>query len=470
MVYSLTLIPPILIGIYYQDGAIDSFAKVMAMTLLLGTILWYPLRHHKRDLKIRDGIIIVVMFWAGLGAVGSLPLYMEGKHILSLTHAMFESFSGLTTTGATVMTHLDQMPHAILWYRQQTQWLGGMGLIVLAVAILPMLGIGGMQLYRAEMPGPMKDAKLAPRISETAKALWLIYLGLTVICALAFKLAGMNWFDAIGHSFSTIALGGVSTHDASLSYFHNVNIEVIAIIFMFISGINFSLHFTAFRNLSVMHYFHDPEYRLYTLIMTVGMVLTSLYLYHSGTYHSLAEAFRYGSFMAMSIGTTTGFGNTDVSVWPAFPLVLIIFMSIIGGSAGSTGGGVKVIRFLLLFKQGIRELHRLLHPNAISPVKLNNRAIPERVSTAVWGFFSIYVATFAFIMLLLLATGMDQITAFSSVAATITNSSFGIGDVLTKGYADMSNVQLWILIVSMVLGRLEILTLLVMLTRAFWRK
>jgi trk system potassium uptake protein TrkH len=468
MVYSSSLLPPIAIALIYQDGALDAFLIALVLTLITGLALWFPNKNHRRDLKIRDGFIVVVMFWTALGLVGSLPLILEEAVPISITDAIFESFSGLTTTGATVLTGLDHMPHAILWYRQQLQWLGGMGIIVLAVAILPMLGIGGMQLYRAEMPGPAKDNKLAPRISETAKTLWLIYVALTIACATAYWMAGMSWFDAIGHSFSTVAIGGFSTHDASIGYFDSVAVEAIAIFFMFLAGANFALHFRAFRALDTKPYLFDPEFRTYTVVLVLGIIVSSSYLYFQGVYTEFAEALRYGAFMTVSIATTTGYGNADFALWPGFLPVMLIFMSFIGGSAGSTGGGMKVIRFLLLLKQGIREIQRLMHPNALMPVKLNGRAIPERVMSSVWGFFALYVATFAVILLLLMAFGMDQVTAFSATAATLNNLGPGLGEVAAN-FGSINDPQKWILTLSMLLGRLEIFTLLVLLTRTFWR-
>lgn len=469
IIYSFSLLPPLAVSLIYRDGATFAFGSVLLGVLVAGLLLWYPLRRHKRDLKIRDGFLVVVMFWTVLGLVGALPFYIEEDVPLSVTDAIFESFSGLTTTGATVISGLDTLPHAILWYRQQLQWLGGMGIIVLAVAILPILGVGGMQLYRAETPGPVKDNKLAPRISETAKALWFIYLGLTTVCAVAYWWAGMNLFDAIGHSFATVAIGGFSTHDASFGYFNNQTIETIAIFFMFFSGINFALHFSAFRHLSVNPYRFDPEFRVYTAILLVGIAISTLYLYYQNVFDSFAESLRYGAFMTVSVATTTGFGNTDFASWPGFLPVMLIFMAFIGASAYSTGGGMKVIRFMLLFKQGIREVHRLLHPNALISIKLNGRLVEERIISAVWGFFSMYVALFAVLMLLLMALGLDQVTAFSALAATITNLGPGLGEVASN-FSSLSDPAKWILTFAMLLGRLELFTLLVLFTAAFWRK
>ncbi|PLA75229.1 potassium transporter [Hydrogenovibrio sp. SC-1] len=469
MVFSVSLIPPVLISFYYQDGGTQDFLLSALALLSLGSLLWFPSRHVQRDLKIRDGFIIVVMFWVVLGFAGSVPMYFTSNLSISLTDAIFESFSGLTTTGATVMSGIENLPHSMLWYRQQLQWLGGMGIIVLAVAILPMLGIGGMQLYRAESPGPVKDNKLAPRISETAKALWYIYLGITLACAFSFKIAGMNWFDAFAHSFSTVAIGGFSTYDASIGHFDSVEIEIIAMLFMYIAGINFALHFTAFRHLTFKRYLSDPEYKGYTMILFTSIVIVSSYLYFNEITTSWQEALRYGSFQVISIGSTAGFASTDFTVWPAFLPIFLILMSYIGGSAYSTGGGMKVIRVMLLFKQGMREIHQLLHPNALMPVKLNGKPISEKIMTAVWGFFSLYVFIVVILTLVLLAMGLDGLTAFSAVTATITNLGPGLGDV-SSNFSALSDPVKWVLTFTMLLGRLELFTLLVLFTAAFWRK
>jgi len=469
MVYSISLLPPVMVAAIYQDGGLYAFISVLLGVLFTGLLIWYPVRNYSKELKIRDGFLIVVMFWTVLGLAGALPFYLATDVPLSLTDAIFESFSGLTTTGATVIVGLDSLPHAILWYRQQLQWMGGMGIIVLAVAILPMLGIGGMQLYRAETPGPVKDSKIAPRISETAKALWYIYLGLTIACAVSYWMAGMNWFDAFSHSFSTVAIGGFSTHDASIGYFNSINIEVVATIFMFLSGVNFALHFTAFRNLSGYAYFHDPEFKAYAGLLFAAAIVVTTYLYFQNVYPTWEEAIRYGVFQTISLATTTGYANADFSVWPGFLPVMLILMSFIGGSAGSTAGGMKVIRFVLLFKQGMREISGLLHPNAVMPVKLSGKSIPEKVMTAVWGFFSVYVFTFAILMLTIMALGVDQVTAFSAIAAMMNNLGPGLGEVASN-FQSMSDPVKWVLTFAMLLGRLEIFTLLVLFTAAFWRK
>ncbi len=469
MLFSITMLPPVLVSLFYSDGFYISFLFGFALTLGTGLLIWLPVRNNRRDLRLRDGFMVVVMFWVVLGSFGSLPFMIGAEPNLSLPDAMFESFSGLTTTGATVITGLDTLPKSLLYYRQQLQWLGGMGIIVLAVAILPMLGIGGMQLYRAETPGPMKENKLTPRITETAKALWYIYLGLTVACALAYWAAGMTPFDAIGHSFSTVAIGGFSTHDASMGYFIDQPlIEMIAIVFMLLAGTNFALHFIALRRLSAAPYRHDAEFRTYLTILATVAGITVLYLHMTATFSDLGSAALHGVFQVVSIGTTTGFTTSDYASWPSFLPVMLLFVSFIGGCAGSTGGGMKVIRFLLLFKQGTREIVRLVHPNAVIPIKVGGKPMPERVIEAVWGFFATYVAIFAILLLVLMMTGLDQITAFSAVAATMNNLGPGLGEVALN-YASISDVAKWVLIFAMLLGRLEIFTLLVLLTPAFWR-
>ncbi|MDH5570157.1 MAG: TrkH family potassium uptake protein, partial [Gammaproteobacteria bacterium] len=387
----------------------------------------------------------------------------------SFTDAVFESVSGLTTTGATVLTGLDDLPHSILFYRQELQWLGGMGIIVLAVAVLPMLGIGGMQLYRAETPGPVKNNKLTPRITETAKALWYIYLGLTIACGVAYWFAGMDLFDAISHSFSTVAIGGFSTHDASLGYFDNYWIEIVAIVFMFLGGVNFALHFVAFRNWNIKTYTADAEFRMYFQVLLLVAIICVTYLYFTGVINDFDEALLQGVFHAVSIGTTTGFAATEFYLWPGFLPVLLLFTSFIGGCAGSTGGGMKVVRVLLLLKQGMREILRLIHPSAQVVVKIGKTPVSDSVIEAVWGFFAAYIAVFVVMMLLLMASGLDQVTSFSAVAATINNLGPGLGDVAAN-YAGLSDFVKWVLCVSMLMGRLEIFTLLLLFTPAFWRK
>jgi len=463
------MLPPMLVSWMYNDGSMLAFFYGCLINLGAGLLLWIPVRQHKREMRLRDGFIIVVMFWLVLGLGGALPLIFSASPVLSVTDAVFESVSGLTTTGATVITGLDDLPHSILWYRQQLQWLGGMGIVVLAVAVLPMLGIGGMQLYRAETPGPMKDNKLTPRITETAKALWYIYLGLTAACALAYWIAGMSGFDAIAHSFSTVAIGGFSTHDLSMGYFDNSLIHSIAIVFMLLAGVNFALHFIVWRRFSLRPYFADEEFRTYIKLMFIVAVITIAYLYGSQRFGDFGEAMRHGLFQAVSLGTTTGFTTSEFYNWPGMLPLLLMLLGFIGGCAGSTGGGMKVIRALLLYKQGMREVTKLMHPNAQVPVKVNGKPMGDRVLESVWGFFSLYIACFLIMALILSATGLDLITSLSAVAACMNNLGPGLGEVGSH-YGDISDPAKWVLCFAMLLGRLEIFTLLVLVTPAFWRR
>ena len=466
--FSLSMVPPIAVALIDGDHSARPFVVAFLLILGAGAALWLPARRVRRELRLRDGFLVVVTFWVALGVSGSVPLLLAERPALGPADAVFESISGLTTTGATVIVGIDELPRSILYYRQQLQWLGGMGIIVLAVAILPMLGIGGMQLYRAETPGPLKDTKLTPRITETAKALWYIYLALTVACATCYWLAGMSGFDALAHSFSTVAIGGFSTHDASLGFFDNPAVEATAVVFMAISGVNFALHFTAWRSRSVRGYLRDSEFRAYvTLLVTVALA-TSAYLYLDGTFSNLPSALRFGVFQTVSISTTTGYTTAGYHTWPSFLPVLLLFASFAGGCAGSTGGGLKVIRVVLLIKQGMREIARLIHPNAQVPIKVGGAPTPYRVVDAVWGFFAIYVATFVIVMLALMASGLDQITAFSATAACMNNLGPGLGEV-TAHYGGLASGAKWILCVAMLLGRLEIFALLVILSPSFWR-
>jgi trk system potassium uptake protein TrkH len=468
MMFSLTMLPPIIISLVFNEQAWLPFVEGFGITLVAGFLFWLPVHRSRKDLRLRDGFLVVAAFWTVLGTFGAAPLYFADALSLTFTDAVFESMSGLTTTGATVLTGLDDLPRSLLYYRNQLQWLGGMGIIVLAVAVLPMLGIGGMQLYRAETPGPVKDTKLTPRITETAKALWYVYLAFTVACAACYMVAGMNWFDALCHAFSTVAIGGFSTHDLSMGYFDSTAIELVAIVFMFAAGINFSLHFFAWRYVSVKHYSQDPEFRGYTVILIAVSTLVIFGLFRHQVFDAPGETIVTGLFQAVSIATTTGFTTANYASWPAALPVLLIFSSFIGGSAGSTAGGIKVVRWLLIYKQGVREIVRLVHPSAEIPVKLGNTAVQHRVVDAVWGFFSIYVVVFSAMMLMMMATGLDQVTAFSAVAATLNNLGPGLGDV-AAGFMTLSDPAKWISIAAMLLGRLEIFTLLVLITPTFWR-
>lgn len=464
----LANLPSILVSLIYQDGELGSFFTSLLITFAVGFVLWLTTLNAKKELRTRDGFLVVTLFWTVLGTFGALPFFFSQSLPLSITDAVFESISGLSTTGATVIVGLDFLPKSILFYRQQLQWLGGLGIVALAVAVLPMLGIGGMQLYRAESPGPVKNDNLVPRLAETAKALWYIYMALTLACTLCFWAAGMSLFDAICHSFSTVAIGGFSTHDSSLGYFDSTAINYIATGFMFFAGINFALHFSAWRQLSITQYLRDTELKFYAIILGVVSLITVVVLYSTNTY-SLAEALEHGIFQSVSIATTTGYTTANFSAWPSMLPYLLIYASIIGACAGSTGGGMKVIRILLILKQGLREVQRLIHPNAIIHIKLGRTLVPDRVIDSVWGFFAVYVMVFLALLLALLATGLDVVTAFSAVGASINNLGPGLAEV-AQNYSELSAVAKWILCLAMLLGRLEIFTLLVLFLPMFWRR
>jgi len=470
MIFSITQLPPVIVSLIYNDGATDAFITTFLVTIITGLVLWLPVSKSRKELRLRDGFIVVVAFWTVLGLFGALPFVLSEHITISITDSIFESISGLTTTGATVITNIDSLPKSILYYRQQLQWLGGMGIVVLAVAIMPMLGIGGMQLYRAETPGPMKDSKLTPRLTETAKALWYIYLTLTILCGLGYWLAGMTAFDAIAHSFATVSIGGFSTHDASMAYFIDKPlIEVTAIVFMFISGINFALHFTSWRNRSIKAYFMDAEFKTYVSLLVIAIIISTSYLFYENHFPTTDQTILNSIFQVVSIGTTTGFTTQEYHLWPGFLPVMLLFLSFVGGCAGSTGGGMKVIRFLLLFKQGVREVMRVIHPNAVLSIKIGNKPLQTRVIESVWGFFSVYVAIFSIMLLVLMSFGLDQVTAFSAVAACMNNLGPGLNEV-GSNYAGLADHVKWVLCFAMLLGRLEIFTLLVLLTPAFWKR
>ncbi len=466
--FSVTMIPPALISLIYQDGSGLPFILAFILCVLTGSAMWYSNREHRQELRAKEGFLIVALFWTVLASFGAIPFILLEQPSMSVTDAFFESFSGLTTTGATVIEGIEFLPHSIQFYRQQLQWLGGMGIIVLAVAILPLLGVGGMQLYRAETPGPVKDSKMTPRIADTAKHLWYIYLSLTLSCMVAYWLAGMSWFDAICHSFSTIAIGGFSTHDASLGYFNSPMINVICSVFLLIAALNFSLHYAAASTRSMKNYWHDPEFKAFFTIQASLIMLCFLVLVLTGYYTTAEEALDQAMIQAVSISTTAGFATTDFAAWPTFLPIILIFASFIGGCAGSTGGGLKVIRVFLLFLQGRREIDRLIHPKAVYAVKLGERAMPDRVVEAVWGFFSAYAVVFVVIMIGMIATGLDNISAFTATAATLNNLGPGLGSVAST-YAEVSDPGKWLLVLAMLFGRLEVFSLLVLFSPTFWR-
>jgi trk system potassium uptake protein TrkH len=466
LLYSLGFIPSIGIALLYGDGQWDIFAESLLITAMAGLVLWYPNIKQASELSVRDGFLVVTLFWVLLGVVGSLP-FILGLH-LGVTDAIFESVSGFTTTGATVVVGLDQLPPSILYHRQQIQWLGGMGIIVLAVAILPLLGVGGMQLYRAEASGVAKNEKLTPRIAETARMLWAIYFSLTIACALAYWVAGMELFDAVGHAFTTVATGGFSTHDASLGHYDSPLIEMIAIVFMLAGGANFAIHFIAWRRFSLQPYGADPEVRVYGMLFVLATLFVAASLYWTDAYSGATESFRYAAFEVASILTSTGFGTADFSVWPLhIPLILVI-LSFTGGCVGSTAGGIKVLRIMLLAKLGLRQLFQLAHPQSVSLVKVGNVPVSDEVIFSVWGFYVLYIVTSLLLTVAMMAAGLDLESAFGAVVATINLLGPGLGEVALN-FATVGPVIKWLGIFGMLVGRLEVFTLLILFLPAYWR-
>ena len=403
--------------------------------------------------------------WVAMSLLGSLP-FMLGLD-MSFVDALFESTSGFTTTGSTVIVGLDSLPQSILLYRTEIQWLGGIGVIVFAVALMPMLGVGGMQLYKAETPGPVKDERMTPRIAGTARTLCVVYVLATAACAVSFWLAGMTPFDALAHSLSTLSTGGYSTHDASLGYFNSAAIETVAIVFMLIGGISFNAHFIAWRRLNLAHYARNAQVRAFVVTVGILGLICGWVLYRENTYEHPLEALRYGLFEAASVITTTGYGIDDISIWPLALPALLIFSSFVGGCAGSTAGGIKVIRMMIVGKQAAVHVEKLIHPQAMKRVLIDGRVLPDSVIEGVWGFFAVYVSVFAILMTLLMMDGMDQVTAFGAVATTMNNLGPGLGDVaLDFTHVDAEGKLLSAF--AMLLGRLEIFTFLVLLTPEFW--
>ena len=467
MIFSFAQIFPGFLAYFFgEQENVYSFISAGFVTFLIGCFLFFLSSEKNGDLRTKDGFIITIFFWTVLGFFGSIPFYLTNLEGVSYIDSLFESISGLTTTGATVLVGLDEMPRSLLFYRQLLQWLGGMGIIVLAVAVLPLLGVGGMQLYKAETPGPLKDSKLTPRITETAKALWFIYVLMTISCSFLYKFYGMSWFDAVCHAFSTISIGGFSTHDDNFAFFENSSLRWTAIIFMVISGVNFALHYLAWTKKRLFHYFYDSEVKLYLSLLTTTAIITYLTLYFSNNIYD--EMIVDSVFQAVSIGTTTGFLTSNYSNWPLFVPIMLLIAAFIGACAGSTGGGIKVIRALILIRQGSSEITKLIHPNAVVTIKFGRKSLDPRVSESVWGFFAVYVATFLILLMFLLSQSNDFLTAFSAVGATLNNLGPGLGAV-SENYKDITDGSKLALCAAMLLGRLEIFTLLLLFTPAFWR-
>ncbi len=474
VIFSLTMLVPIGVAAATDDGSLMAFVDAFIVALLLGGVPFLVTRRQQRELQARDGFLLVSLAWTLLPLLACLPLLIHFDRVgtpIGFTQAYFEAMSALTTTGATVLSNLDALPAAIHVWRAILVWIGGLGILVLAVAILPLLGVGGSQVVRAETPGPMKDDKLTPRIAGTAKALYAIYVGISIACWLAYLAVGLSGVDAFVHMCATVALGGFSTLDSNIGGFNSLSVEMVALVFMLLGGINFATHFRVWRSRSFTGYRQCPETRYFLAIVLGTGLLVSVYLYVKGIYTNPFDALRYGMFNSVSMATTTGFANTDFSAWPASATLVMLVVSCFAASSGSTGGGIKLIRMLLLVRQAGYELLRLVHPRAVAPLRLGTRIVDPRVLLGVMGFIFLYAATLLLATLLLLSSGLDGTTAVTAALASLNNTGTGLGLVGPAGsFANLTGFQLWVCIVTMLLGRLELATVLVLFTRMFWRR
>ncbi|MCK7592409.1 TrkH family potassium uptake protein [Pseudomarimonas salicorniae] len=465
---SFSKLPPALLAVALGEDTAHVFFSSFALTAALGALLWWPFRQVHYELRLRDGFLIVTLTWLLASLVSSLP-FMYAPPNLSFTAAMFEATSGLTTTGATIIVGLDELPKSVLFYRQFLQFIGGMGVVVLSVAILPMLKIGGTQLFRAESGGMTRDTKLTPRIADTAKALWGVYIGLNLLCALAFWAGGMNLFDAVCHAMATISTAGFSPYDASFGHFDSDLLEWIAVVFMLVGGINFGLHFLAWRRATMGVFFTDSELKAFLRIVGVVSVVVGLILFLGGDFESPYDAFRHATFQVVSNITTTGFATTGFSAWSGMAPLLLVGLAIIGGCAGSTTSGLKIARVVMLMRQGYREVKQLVHPRGRFLVKMGGRPVSESVVLSVSGFIALWMFCFIAMVLAMNATGLDILSSFGATVATFANLGPGLGDVASN-FADVNGVAVWLGTFGMLLGRLEVFSVLVLLTPSFWRE
>jgi trk system potassium uptake protein TrkH len=465
-----TMLIPLAVSFFTGDRALVAYDEAFLITLLSGVLLWLATRRFKRELQPRDGFLLVTLVWTVLPAFATLPLLLSLPQ-LSFTDAYFEAMSGITTTGATVLTGLDDLPVSINFWRCLLQWIGGMGILVLMVAILPLLGVGGTQLFRAESAGPMKEHKLTPRIAETAKGLWTVYAVISLACVLSYRIGGMGWLDAIMHMFTTMSLGGFSPHDASFGFFQSPLLEWICIVFMLIASCNFALFFLVWRRRTLAVWLSDTEARGTLAIMLLSSVAVAVYLMWQGAYQHWDVALRNAAFNVVSIASTTGYATADYNLWPAFAPWLMLFLGGVSTSAGSTGAGIKMIRFIVLIKQAQREMLRTLHPRVINPVRIRNAIVENNVIYAVLAFMLLYGASIIVLTLLLLISGMDVITAFSAIVASVNNMGPGLNQVgPAANYAVLNDFETWVCTFAMLIGRLELISVIVLFTPAFWRK
>lgn len=470
MAMSLSHLLPVATSLALGDGTARIFLLSMGANFAAGALLWLATRRYQEELQVREGILLITLVWIGGALFAMVPLYL-GIPGISFTDAYFESMSGLTATGATLLTGLDRLPPSINVWRAELQWLGGMGVIVLVVAVLPMVGVGGRQISKAEIPGPMKDDALTPRMTQTAKGLWIIYVALTAACLLAYRVSGMTWLDALIHSFTTVSLGGFSSHDESLGYFNSPVIEAVAMVFMVLAGINFATHFVAWQQRRLSLYRRDLELPYFLGVLAASVALITVFLWAHGTYPDGLSSFRHAAFHTISVGTNTGYATTDYDLWPVFAPLWLMFLGTFVACSGSAGGGIKMVRAMILYRQVFREFNKLSHPNAVDPLKLRAQVVPNQVVFAVLAFFFAWLATLVSVTLLLTFSELDVITAFSAAAASLNNIGPGLHRVgPSTNFSVLTDFQTWVCTATMLLGRLELLTVLVILTPSFWRK
>lgn len=470
MIFGLLMAFPLAVSVFLQDGVAAVYDEAILLTFASGLVLWALTRGNRRDLRTRDGFLLVAAAWVVMPVFGGLPLLLYLPQ-LSITDAYFEAASGLSTTGATVLTGLDALPVSVNLWRTFLHWVGGMGVIVLMVAVLPLLGIGGRQVFKAEAPGPMKESSLTPRIAETAKGLWIVYILITAGCGLGLWLAGMPPWEALIHAFSITGLGGFSSKDASLGYFDSVPIEIVTIAFALLAGCNYATHYLALVRRDFKAYADDPEIRLFFAVQLAATALLTAYLVRFGAHGDALTALRYAAFNVVSISTSLGLANYDYTLWPMFAQVLILFLGSFAPCSGSTGGGVKMIRAIILYQQVYRGVVRSLHPSAVHPVRVGGGRVGDDVLNGVLAFGFMYMVSIVSLTLVLSATGLEIVTAFSAVVACINNTGPGLAAVgPASNYQALGDGQTWVLSFAMILGRLEIFTLLVVLTPAFWRR
>ncbi|HWJ05728.1 MAG TPA: potassium transporter TrkG [Steroidobacteraceae bacterium] len=470
MLFSVTYVLPMATSLIYRDGLLAEFVYAALLCAGAGALVYATTRRHRRELRSRDGFLLVTLAWVSMSATSTVPLLLALPG-LSFTDAFFETMSGLSTTGATVLTGLDTMAPSINMWRASLHWYGGMGIIVLAVAILPLLGVGGMQLYKAETPGPVKNEKLTPRITQTAKALWVVYFLITAACVVALRVAGMGWYDAVFHAFSTLSLGGFSNYDASIAHFDSLAIELVLVFFMLVSALNFSRHFIAWQQKSLRGYLRDVEAVAMLKLVGLGIVVVSLYIWLEGVYPDFLTALRHTTFNLVAVATTCGYVTQDYAVWPVFAPMVILMLSCYTCNTGSTGGGIKMFRTLVLYQQAVRELWLIVHPQAVTPVKIRDQVVANQVVFAVLAFVVLYFGTVVTLTFVLLASGLDLVSSFTAIIATINNTGPGLGVVgPASNFQGLTDFQTWVCSLAMLLGRLEIFSVLVLLTPAYWRK